>query len=326
MYQHTRDTNRSVRLTQIQHALHKNPEGLTTRDLAGICGTSVRNIQRDLLLLQSDLHIPIEKRSHDRYVISRDYILPPVAFSLYETLIIFLALRLLVRQTDEGNPHVLSAIAKLISIMPAPLAAQLSQSIAFLQRKKLNPAELEVFEKVCIAWAAQKRLKISYSSLQHEKLREWWVNPYFVEMTGVGFSTYLIGYAESGERMGIYTFKLNRIAQAEIIDKEFEMPHEIKMDELLGSAWGVMYGEEIPVKLKFSPAVTRRVKESVWHPSQTLEDLPGGGCILNLKVGSTVEITPWIRGWGVDVEVLEPEELREKMKKWAGKMKEMYKE
>jgi hypothetical protein len=104
VYQQYRDTNRSVRLTQIQHSLHKYTEGLTTRDLAGVCNTSVRNIQRDLLVLQSDLHIPIEKRSYDRYVISREYILPPVAFSFYETLILFLALRLLVRQTDEGEP------------------------------------------------------------------------------------------------------------------------------------------------------------------------------------------------------------------------------
>jgi predicted DNA-binding transcriptional regulator YafY len=83
VYRHYRETNRSVRLSRIQHALHKNSQGLTARELAGMCDTSVRNIQRDLLVLQSDLHIPIDKRSRDRYVISREYILPPVAFSLY---------------------------------------------------------------------------------------------------------------------------------------------------------------------------------------------------------------------------------------------------
>jgi proteasome accessory factor B len=70
--------------------------------------------------------------------------------------------------------------------------------------------------------------------------------------------------------------------------------------------------------------VTHRVKESIWHPSQVIDDLPGGGCILSMKVGSTLEITPWIRGWGPDVEVLEPDELREQFHTWANQMQAMY--
>ena len=85
-----------------------------------------------------------------------------------------------------------------------------------------------------------------------------------------------------------------------------------------------MWGEETEVKLKFSPQVTRRVKESVWHPSQTIEDLPGGGCVLIVRVGSVLEMTPWIRGWGPDVEVLEPEELRENFHRWSSELWELY--
>ncbi|WP_407079695.1 WYL domain-containing protein [Candidatus Hakubella thermalkaliphila] len=50
--------------------------------------------------------------------------------------------------------------------------------------------------------------------------------------------------------------------------------------------------------MKFSPKVTRRVKKSTWHPSQVIEDLPDGGCIFTVRVSSTLEMTPWIRGWG----------------------------
>lgn len=319
------NANRAVRLTQIQHFLHQHPAGLTTRELSGLCNVSIRNIQRDLLLLQSDLHIPLERKSCDRYVISREYLLPPVAYSLYEALVLFLALRLLVRQTDESNPYMQSAVLKLISLMPVPLAAQMRQSVEFIGRKPLNTDEIGVFEKVSLAWGTRKRLRILYRSLLHgEKAREWYINPYFVEMTGVGFSTYLIGYAESGERMGICTFKLNRIEEAEIIDADFDVPHELNMDEMLSSAWGVIYGEEVQVKLRFSPAVTRRVKETRWHLSQKIEDLEDGGCVLTVRVGSTLEMTPWIRGWGPDVEVLEPLELREQFKGWAERLDRMY--
>ena len=324
MRQKYSDNSRVVRLAQIQYCLHRNQNGVTAKELASLCGATVRTIQRDLLVLQSDLHIPIEKKSHDRYVILKDFVLPPVAYSVYEAISLFLAARLIIRQTDEGNPHIRSAIDKLISMMPEPAAAQLSQSVAFLNKRPVNLEGLNIFEKASLAWVTQKRLRIIYQSLNSQHAKEWCVNPYFIEMTGVGYSIYLIGYAESGEKMGIYTFKLNRIQEIEILNEDFEIPHEIKMDELLGSAWGVIYGEEVRVKLKFSPEVTRRVKESVWHPSQTIENLADGGCILTMKVGSTLEMTPWIRGWGVDVEVLEPQELRAQFKGWAERLREMY--
>ncbi|NLE00085.1 MAG: WYL domain-containing protein, partial [Fibrobacter sp.] len=32
----------------------------------------------------------------------------------------------------------------------------------------------------------------------------------------------------------------------------------------------------------------------------------------------------WIRGWGPDVEVLEPEELRERFRRWGEELRKMY--
>ena len=78
------------------------------------------------------------------------------------------------------------------------------------------------------------------------------------------------------------------------------------------------------VTMKFSPRVTRRVKESVWHPSQSIEDTPEGGCILRVRVNSTIEITPWIRSWGPDVEVLEPKGLREEFKGYSLALAHIY--
>ena len=63
-----------------------------------------------------------------------------------------------------------------------------------------------------------------------------------------------------------------------------------------------MWGDEIIVKLKFSANVARRVKETVWHQSQQIQDLSDGSCTLTLQVGST-RTTPWDLGWGPDVEV-----------------------
>ena len=324
MYRQNVDESRIVRLTQIQHFLHKNKAGLTSKELAQLCDTTVRTIQRDLLVLQSDLHIPLTNKGHDRYGIMNEYVLPPVSYSLYEALGLFLAARLIIRQTDDNNPHIKSALVKLTSAMPKSLGINLRKSIANFGKRLVDLEELDVFEKIAIAWVTQKRMKVIYQSLSRDKDKEWLVNPYFIEMTGVGYSTYLIGYGESADRNGTTTFKLNRIKEVTILDEEFDIPEDFNIEKLLGSSWGVMWGDNFTVKLKFSPNVTRRVKETTWHQSQQIQDLPDGGCILTILVGSTLEITPWIRGWGPDVEVMEPTELREQFKKWAKQLCDIY--
>ena len=314
---------RSVRLTQIQHLLYKNPEGLTTRELAQLCGVCVRTIQRDLLDLQSELGVPITEKV-DRYGIIDGYVLPPVSFSLYEAMALFLASRLVLHQTDENNPHIQTALDTLSKVLPQALAGRLADSINAIRKKPPKSDFIRIFEQVGIAWSTQRRMRIHYQSLQSKEAKEWLLAPYFVEMTGVGYSTYVIGQASREGREGIVTFKLDRIRKAELLEESFEIPQGLNLEKLLGSSWGVIWGEETEVKLKFSQKVARRVKESVWHPSQAIEDLPDGSCLLTVRVGSALEMTPWIRGWGPDVEVLEPQALRDELKNQIRRMAKVY--
>ncbi|MDP2728320.1 MAG: WYL domain-containing protein, partial [Dehalococcoidia bacterium] len=315
--------SRATRLSRIQHYLYGNPQGLTTGELARLCGVCIRTIQRDLLDLQSALRIPIGQTG-DRYSILEGYILPPVSFSLYEAAVLFLASRLILRQTDENNPHIRTAMQKLASVLPSDLAKRLDQGIQSMKTKPANPEYVRVFEQVALAWSTQRRMQFKYLSLQSAETKRWVIDPYFIEMTGTGYSTYVMGKVVSGEREGIITFKLDRMREVRLLEESFETPEGLSLDGLLGSSWGVIWGKEVEVKLSFSSKVTRRVKESTWHPSQVIEGLPDGGCIMTVRVGSALEMTPWIRGWGADVEVLGPEGLRGEMAGWARQLREMY--
>ncbi len=314
---------RSIRLARLQHLLHKNPKGLTSDELAGFCGVCVRTIQRDLLDLQSKLGVPITQNG-SRYGIIESYTLPPIFFSLYEAIALFLVSRLALRQIDENNPHIQQALLKVSDVLPSPVAEHLKAGVETIERKPSNPDFIKIFESVAIAWTTQRQLKIEYLSLGSEITKEWVVDPYFVEMTGTGYSMYVIGHAVRTGKEGIITFKLDRINTIEVLDTTFEIPLEFNIDELLATSWGVMWGDETRIRLRFSALVTRRVKESIWHPSQSIEDLPDGGCVVTLIVGSTLEITPWIRGWGPDVEVLEPEALRAEFSGYAQQLYDMY--
>lgn len=314
---------RAIRLAQIQHMLHKNSRGLTTRELARLCGVCMRTIQRDIRDLETDLKVPLTQEG-DRYSILQGYILPPVSLSLFEALAVFLASRLSLRQTDKSNPHIQQALSKIAKVLPPPLAAQMETSIESLSSKATNPAFVRVFEQVALALTTQRRMRIQYQSLQSDEVKEWLLEPHFVEMTGVGYSIYVIGHGVREGKEGIITFKLDRIKGAEVLDTDFEIPADPDIGKLLNASWGVYWGNEIDVTLKFSPQVVRRVKETLWHPSQMIQDSPDGGCLLKIRVSSTIEIAPWVRGWGPDVEVLEPASFREQFQLWSEQFYELY--
>ena len=316
-------TNRAIRLTKIQYLLHSHPGGLTTRELAELCGVCMRTIQRDLHSLENELGIPLTQQG-DYYGIMEGYVLPPVSLSLYEALAVFISLRLCLRQTDKNNPHIEKALTKISSTLPESLRSQVEKSLEYIHKKPVTPDYTQVFEKVALAWTTRRRMKIAYQSLQSEEVREWLLEPYFVEATGVGYSVYVIGHAVREGKEGLITFKLDRIKSAEVLESNFEPPADFDISKLLSGSWGIIWGEEQEVELKFSPAVTRRVKEAHWHISQVITDLPDGGCILKLKVGSLLEITPWIRSWGPDVEVLAPESLRQEFRVWTSLLHKMY--
>ena len=86
-----------------------------------------------------------------------------------------------------------------------------------------------------------------------------------------------------------------------------------------------MYGHEEPVEVRlcFSHWVTKRVHETLWHPSQQIVDTPEG-CIWTAQIADTLEIENWIRGWGSDCEVIAPLNLRESIIDHAHRMARMY--
>ncbi len=307
-----RSIGRAARLTKITHLLYRNPRGLTSRELARLCQVTPRTIQRDLQVLE-EAGIPVwEDEEGRRYGILEGYFLPPIRLALDEAMALFVAARLLSRYSDEHNPHITSALAKLAGILPEAMAGHVLKTAQTLAQRPEDPVYTRVLETLTLGWATGRKVRMWYQSAGSENVHEYVFCPYFIEPSGVGFATYAIGHSSYFD--GIRTFKVERIRKAELLKETFQIPDDFDATELLAGSWGIFYGEEeTTVKLRFSPEVTRRVKESTWHQSQQIEDLPDGGCLFTVVVASAVEITPWIRSWGAECEVLEPVELREEI-------------
>ena len=72
------------------------------------------------------------------------------------------------------------------------------------------------------------------------------------------------------------------------------------------------------------PLVANNVAETRWHPTQENRPLPDGSLEVRFQVSGLKEILYWILGYGAEVEVLEPAELREMVADHVRRMTSYY--
>jgi len=317
--------SRIERIEQIERMLARHPKGLTTGELAREFGVDASTIFRDLAVLESMGTGLITKGR--RYLLDHRRSLHSVKLSINELLAIYLAVRLLSRHSDEHNPHVVKALEKLADAVRAksPLIARhIDQAATAVRSRQTRREYVEALEVLTQGWAEGKKVRLRYRSYTKDETTERTFAPYFIEQSGIGYACYGIGYDEL--RGALRTLKVERVYDAQLTEDRFTIPESFDPQHLLASAWGVIWRDEgeIEVTLRFAPSVVRRVKESTWHHSQRVEDLPDGSCLFTVKVGSTQELKPWVRGWGAAVEVLSPSTFREEVIEEVREMARIY--
>jgi predicted DNA-binding transcriptional regulator YafY len=313
--------NRAERLRAIEQMLYRSVDGLRVVQLAEVCDVNRRTIYRDLDLL-SVSGVPIWQ-DQGRFGIERDRYLTTVRLGFNEAIALYMAARLLARHSDEQNPHVITALDKLATALPEPISGYIARTAAHVRKRPLNDRYIQVLEAITLAWSLQRKVRLWYLSPRSGRVRRRDFSPYFVEPSAKGYACYVIGFDDwSGE---IRTFKLERLERAQMLDETYTIAADFEPEQYLATSWGIMHGEEeVEVILQFSAAVTSRVKESVWHPSQEIDDLRDGGCLFAVRISEPKEMEPWIRSWGAEVEVLAPPALRQAIAREATKMAARY--
>ena len=306
-----RSENKAGRLLQIEALLLAHPQGMTQAELARRLGVNRSTIHRCLPDLPGVVYVDEQQR----WRIDRDAYLVQVRFNLHEALALHLAARLLAQRMERQNPNAAAAMRKL-SLALDRLAPRISQQMRLSadmmddESRLQDPVYLGVLAEITRGWAAQRKLRIFHRHAESGRIRDYVLAPYFIEPNAIGQSTYVIGWREPPG--AVRTFKIERIERAEVLDEAYELPPDLDLAGLLKNAWGIWFTERDPVEvaLCFSQGVARRVGETRWHPSERVLELDDGSLLWRAQVAEPQEMLPWIRGWGADVEVLEPESLR----------------
>ena len=153
-----------------------------------------------------------------------------------------------------------------------------------------------------------------------EKQLERVVHPYHLRFREGAW--YLIGFCSL--RNDVLIFAVDRIRNLEVLYKKFEYPADFNIEKYLEGVWGIMRGEPYQVAIRFDPFQARWIRERPLRDGESLEELPDGGVVFKAEVSGLTEIKQWALSFGSHSEVLEPEELREEIRREIEGMREIY--
>ena len=294
--------------------------------LAGALEVSRKTIVRDIAFMRDRLNLPIE---FDPQLNAYRYTHPVSAFptvqvSEGELLALLVARKALEqyrgtpfhRQLEISFDKLTGGLKDRISFSPADEL----QSVSF-KNAGIGKADMAVFNTLSSAVLRQHEVAFNYRKPGETKTVPRRVQPYHLAHRENLW--YLVAF--DCERQALRTFALPRLSAPRALPETFVRPPDFSPEKFFANALGVLSGErDYRVVIRFTAAVADRVREREWHESQEWRDLPAGGLELKLRLGALPEIERWVLTWGVDAEVIQPKELRERLKVTAGTLAKVY--
>lgn len=293
-------------------SLIQHRSGVSLKCLADECEVCERTVYRDIQTLTNG-GMPIFFNSSVRgYQFTSKVFLNPLTFELDEAAALAQCLRPFLSSSTPLTSDLQRAYEKILASLPGERQRQVS-----LRRENVDirlashPASVsdDIFSCVETAINDRERLKIRYYTKSSETYSERKVDPYLIVFRGRAW--YLVAFCHM--RNAVKLFRVDRIKEVKVLREYFTLPANFSANAFFASSWLIEQGEPAKVRLRFFPEAARWVKDGYYHRFQQITELPDGGIIFEATVTGTREITKWILGYGPEVEVLEPQSLRERI-------------
>ena len=284
-------------------------------------GVSWATLKRDLAYMKDRMNAPIvfdrelggyrfdknEKRAGPKYE------LPGLWFSA-EEIHALLTMQHLLSRLDRGGllgPHVQPMLARLTGLLGT------AENTAEEVRRRVKIAtlgarefHLDQFQTVGSALLRRKRLKIRYHARGTNQTTEREISPQ--RLIHYRDNWYLDAWCHL--RDGLRSFSVDAIEQAEILEKRAKDVADARLDEVLGSGYGIFSGDSVTwATLRFTPERARWVATERWHSKQESRVLKDGSYELKVPFSDDRELTMDILRYGADCEVVSPKALRDKV-------------
>ncbi|MBM7855056.1 proteasome accessory factor B [Desulfohalotomaculum tongense] len=330
-----KDVTKNLRINMIIDLINKKTPygGVTKKELVEKFEVSEKTIERDLNAIENDFRVPLIRKEKVVNGVKRTYYNLEAGYlpSLSPEKATVLFLSLLQQKGSALSGHLNELKDALVSTLfkyhydPKELAVERLQNRIHLVEETLVEPKMvgDRFTKLIQALKECYRVKIRYFVGYKQEESKRVVEPYGLICKRQNW--YLVAYCL--ERKGIRVFRVDQIKDVfPYTSEKFNYPDDFNLKEYMANSWGVINdGSVCKVKLKFSPGVSHRVKNVIYHPSQAVEEeLADGSVIITYNVCGIKEMKTWIIQWGSNVEVLEPSWLREEMCRMAEDILKLY--
>lgn len=306
---------------QIRAGLHPN-----ARHLAEYLEVTSRVIYKDREFMVDRLGAPIIfDRDRGGWTYSdRTWLLPTSIVTEGELLAFFLSVELAQRYLGTAlGPSLASAAAKVARSLKGPVIVDLEALRAHYTFAAPAAAAVKPETLLALHRSIEERQSVmmAYFTASRRKHTRRTVDPY--HLFNAKGEWYVIG--RDHLHRGIRQFHAGRIESLQVLDRPFLRDPGFSIDRWLRSAFQMQAGEgPAAVRIRFDDNQAPYIRERRWHDTQKIEDLPDGGLILQFTTAALDEVKRWVLQYGEHAEVLEPEELREAVKKAVRKLGVVY--
>ena len=180
------------------------------------------------------------------------------------------------------------------------------------KRYCVNDISIKDFDKIIEALFGEYKIEISYKKRDDKKI--------IAPLTLVTFNDvlYLLCQYEGSET--VRTLSIDRISKVRALTNEFyKYPKNYNPNKILEPSFGIYSENENPqnIKLKFPEKVAYFVRERYWHSSQIIDENKDGSITLKLFLPIDYEFKRFVLGFGSQVKVLAPKELKDEIREEA---------
>ncbi len=328
MANHETDVSVAERQVYILSLLSSSRTGYTAQELANRldtlgAGVTKRTILRDIDELSLNYAIEEEERNGKTYFKSGKFSLSGVDLTMEDMLSISFLRAMLsdYQQTQIGQSatEMLDKLTGKMSTLNQKHLEELKQIIAMgdSRAKEMSDVDPEIEASVTDAIDKKCKVKIKYHAWNSNEDSERVIHPF--RFLFLDHNLCVEAYCEL--RKEKRTFRLSRIAAAEVLKDHFELPKEVDTDTRFLYISG---DKPVDVKLQFDKETGRYIKEYHKQRADKLTD-NDDGVLFEKKTGITTELLRWILQYGAGVKVLEPTELKDLVAEEIRKMADTYK-
>ncbi len=290
----------------------------TVDEAARELGCTVRTVWRDLAVLQK-ANFPLYDDKDGRRVryrlVDGFRAKLPAPFTLSEVVALLMSRDLLAPTSGSVlAPSVHAAFAKIRALLPDKAHRLLDEMRSVIGVRALGAKLLlgaaDFLTPIHQALLERRTLDLDYFAFSKQEETTRFVDPHHLTFHQGGL--YLIGHCHT--RKDLRIFAVERIRRCKVTDRRFTIPNGFNPERYLEDTWGMLRGQQVTIKVVFSPKIAPWIAERLWHPSQSLRWLKDKRLELTLKVADTPDIRRWLLGFGPDAEVVEPPGLREALR------------